>query len=554
MGISPTPEAPSDQQTAPRALPGTSALDAWSLTGRAVPVLAGVAAVLTLVSTRNGPGITPDSVSYLAAARHLAAGDGFRDFTGDALTTFPPGYPALLALGDAIGLDISVWARIVNAAAAAGLVALTWVSARRHVAVPTLALLATCLVTFSRPLHVLASRLWSDTLFLLCCMAFLLLMETALARRQSRAAMLAAAGAVCGVAFLLRYAGAGLVIAGGIVLLLALRRHGLRDLLRAGLAFGLPAAIAPCVLLVRNAGTGSRDLLGPRIPNGRSAGEELGVVLRSLADTFAPAQSLHWLFYGTVVLLGLGVLLRRAKVTRARGPEPAPGDALTLVTWVVAYTAFVIVADVLSSGSLSIRILAPVYVPVIVLTAKMVARALPRVHTGRAGMPPQALLRLDPGRWVVAGAAGLGLVWLGLAVAWAGSYASKDVASLEYGATSGWNQSELSQQVRSVEPGALVVGNNPFAAYLWGHHEPVAMSPGRMVPEQSLWPMSTTELTRRATCSPPVYLAWFDITASSGIEPPESLTDDVRLTVVASTADGTLYRVDPEAADLQTCR
>ena len=62
----------------------------------ALAVLAGVA---TWVATRHGPGLSPDSVTYLSAARNLAAGRGYVDLTGQANTTFAPGYPAVLAAG-----------------------------------------------------------------------------------------------------------------------------------------------------------------------------------------------------------------------------------------------------------------------------------------------------------------------------------------------------------------------------------------------------------------------------------------------------------------------
>jgi RNA 3'-terminal phosphate cyclase len=60
-------------------------------------VLAGIEAGALLLATRAGPGLSPDSVTYVSAARNLTDGHGYSGFTGSALTVFPPAYPALLA-------------------------------------------------------------------------------------------------------------------------------------------------------------------------------------------------------------------------------------------------------------------------------------------------------------------------------------------------------------------------------------------------------------------------------------------------------------------------
>ena len=48
--------------------------------------LSAIAFVITIVATRHGPGVSPDSVSYLTAARTAADGRGFLDFDGSLLS------------------------------------------------------------------------------------------------------------------------------------------------------------------------------------------------------------------------------------------------------------------------------------------------------------------------------------------------------------------------------------------------------------------------------------------------------------------------------------
>ncbi|MFA6234263.1 MAG: hypothetical protein WC824_08770, partial [Bacteroidota bacterium] len=81
---------------------------ALSLTHRLLLVLlALLGAALVLISTSNyGAGLTPDSVGYIGAARHIIAGDGVLSFDGHHLVVQPPLYPALLAIvGGLFGMD-----------------------------------------------------------------------------------------------------------------------------------------------------------------------------------------------------------------------------------------------------------------------------------------------------------------------------------------------------------------------------------------------------------------------------------------------------------------
>ena len=79
-----------------------------------------------------GPGLDPDAMSYLGAARSLAADGTLRvpmapwwsDGASQALTHFPPGYPAVLAVPVALGVSAPMAARMVQAAAAGATAAL----------------------------------------------------------------------------------------------------------------------------------------------------------------------------------------------------------------------------------------------------------------------------------------------------------------------------------------------------------------------------------------------------------------------------------------------
>lgn len=79
-----------------------------------------------------GPGLDPDAMSYLGAAESVARTGAFRipaapwfaDSTTAPLTHFPPGYSSVIAVGITLGADARTAARVTQAIAAAGTVAL----------------------------------------------------------------------------------------------------------------------------------------------------------------------------------------------------------------------------------------------------------------------------------------------------------------------------------------------------------------------------------------------------------------------------------------------
>src|SRR5687768_2666146 len=81
----------------------------------ALLVVGGVCALaLMLWTTALGAGVSPDSVLYIDAARNLLAGKGLVAL-GIPLSHYPPGYPAVLALGGLAGIEPLAGARLLNA-------------------------------------------------------------------------------------------------------------------------------------------------------------------------------------------------------------------------------------------------------------------------------------------------------------------------------------------------------------------------------------------------------------------------------------------------------
>ena len=71
-----------------------------------VAVLAISAVVLSIIATRRAPNAWPDSASYIAGARNIAAGNGYLGYSQQALTVWPPAFSMMLALAIRLGIGV----------------------------------------------------------------------------------------------------------------------------------------------------------------------------------------------------------------------------------------------------------------------------------------------------------------------------------------------------------------------------------------------------------------------------------------------------------------
>ena len=177
------------------------------------------------ISRAPAPGLDPDAMSYVGAGESLArtgrlripAADWWETDSTAALSQFPAGFPAAIALGVGARLEPVQAARAVEAVAAFGtvvaLVLLLQATAGVPAGIIAVLLLAAMPAMFDNYIRVL-----SEPLFLLC----LTLTLVAMVRRPDRPFL---AGLGAAAAELVRYAG---IAASAAVLLWALGRRGTR--------------------------------------------------------------------------------------------------------------------------------------------------------------------------------------------------------------------------------------------------------------------------------------------------------------------------------------
>jgi len=176
--------------------------------------------IIILFTRHGGIGISPDSVVYITAAENLRSTLTLADFTRDPLVDFPAFYPLFLsAIMFLTGLKIIAFASFLNALLFAAIIYLSGVIMEQFLYRSKWykAAFLSCLV-FSPALLEVYSNLWSETLFILLLLLFMMAMHRYF-QSYSRKALVAAA-LIASMASITRYAGITLIGTGGILLLI----------------------------------------------------------------------------------------------------------------------------------------------------------------------------------------------------------------------------------------------------------------------------------------------------------------------------------------------
>lgn len=345
--------------------------------------LAGAALVFA-ATVRSGLGLSPDSASYLSAARSLMSGSGAWIHTGEPLVNQPPLYPALLAvLGWISRGDPLAAARILHCLLFAGIVYLSCVLFRPHLAgFRPLMLAGGAAVLVSGPLLDDAVMLWSESAFVLLTLSFVIGMESYL--RDGSRRWLAVAALSAALAWITRYIGFTLVLTGALVLLISRRRTRvpMRHLL-----FFLAVTMIPILSWGLRNQLVSGTPFGPRAPSAFSLGRNLGLTFYTLLFWCIPPRVtehrplLMLLSGGAGLLLGLGM---RGGAHRIR--QEISALLVPLVFTVLYAGSLVLLSTRTAYDPIGNRLLSPLYIPIgliLLVAARLVRDGLARSFSSR---------------------------------------------------------------------------------------------------------------------------------------------------------------------------
>lgn len=350
-----------------------------------VPIAVG-AAVAISIATKSGVGLSPDSTSYIGAARAILSGKGISlPFTAysdpsefSPMTAFPPLYSLTLASLGLIGVDPLAGARVAAILLFSVNVLLVGVAMQRYTHSTFLSALGSLLALLSTDLLQVHSMAWSEPLFI--CLLVLMVASLGEYLSSHRQRVYLTGCSICGALLLLtRYAGVWFILGTGISLVI-LGKSPLHRRIKDLLMFGAVALMPTLVWFIRN-----RLVSAKVVGRGLSFNPDLTFLQQGLQTVG------RWFFkwdheelLGAVIIVLLS-LLWLIVVMHTSWMEKSPGKdqrllCLLVITWplVLGYIFFLFVLISFSRfDGLDSRILSPAYVLTVLFGLGAIYQLLP---------------------------------------------------------------------------------------------------------------------------------------------------------------------------------
>jgi 4-amino-4-deoxy-L-arabinose transferase-like glycosyltransferase len=512
--------------------------------GVLLAVLVAVPVVLTLVATASGVGISPDSVSYVSAARSLATAGDLISYTGEPLTLFPPGLSVLLGSAQWLGWSAESAAVVLNALCGALLVLATYALGRRALRSDWATLCAAAFVSLSSTTVTVLAMVWSEPLFAVLAMGALLLLSGAIARGVITIRLIVLVGVAVSLATAVRYVGFVLVPVAGLGAWLAMRAHPSRMRWRSVLLVMLASSAGLVVVMMRNAALGS-GLLGERYPAARSLQGAIADTVVQLGSYVAPPES-------TMLTAEAGVVVMVFLMTGAWLAVTRRNAQMTLIA---GYVAVYWVAMLWSQATTRLdtatdRLAFPAFAPMVILVVYgvwSVTTAI--VDQAERFTAASASPRLRRRGAVVARV----VLWSGVAVVAVGAVTISLVHGVRFARAAGEDglflasaasqASPLAQAARDLPGAPGLASNDPWHVYWVVGHSPVLHLP----PDPAEWPAQRVAddlalLSARVADGTVTHVAAFT-DGQAFLSPAVLEGEGLALTEVAAYPDGTLYRV-----------
>jgi 4-amino-4-deoxy-L-arabinose transferase-like glycosyltransferase len=360
----------------------------------ALALIALIGMTLIIRATPNGLGLSDDSIAYIAGARSMVDGNGYREAwlaSNGPVTHFPPAFSSVLAFFGFLGIDPLRGARWVNALIFGLNAWLLGILAWRMTPSLTAGLVLAALFVFSSEMFQVHAVTMSEPLFIFLSLLSFWMFDLHFERRGGGEGWLwlIACGMFVGMAYLTRYAGLALA-ATFIVALLILHNGWKKKLLSTGifLASVIPWALAWSIrnrLIAGN--TTNRAFAWHPLTS-----EQIQPGLRVFSEFLIPIESWRQAILKTgliegLIVLVLGVVLvwvmmtgwKYLSKTQTLTPDPSPKGrgkqpakeviSFTTGLYIFAYLASIVASMLMFDAAtrFRLRILAPVLVSLLIL-------------------------------------------------------------------------------------------------------------------------------------------------------------------------------------------
>jgi hypothetical protein len=241
----------------------------------------------------------PDSIGYLSLAANMLKGRGFRLFTRDWCSDWPPLYPALLGSVDFFVNDPVRTAGIASTVCFATTILTAYVWLGRLTSSILVRLIAVAFLTFDQAITNLYNSALSESLFIPLSLICIYLTDRCVATDRRRYFYLSAVSALA--CCLTRYIGVTIVAAVVLALAMRTKRPVRRNILECAFYVGLVLAPMTCWCLINHHFTG--EYMGERDPGTNSFHDCLMALFQCITNGVGG----HWVLWFLVVIALVGM-------------------------------------------------------------------------------------------------------------------------------------------------------------------------------------------------------------------------------------------------------
>jgi hypothetical protein len=308
----------------------------------------------------GGVGVSPDSIVYLSVARNLNAHAALVDYNQGPLVDFPAFYPLFLATVQFISrVDVLKIAPVLNGLLFSAVILLSNAILKRvEVSSRIYRLLLPLLLALSPALLDIYSMLWSETLFIVILLSFILTLSRYFKSRTLLNLFYCAV--LAGLACVTRYAGVTLIGTGAMLLLFDPSLKIWKKVKHLSWFIGI--AVLPLLLnLIHNAIvndqlTGPRQMtLSPIWSNIVLYGQEIGRWVPGIGGN---------VILSTFFSVGLFVLLVSLFFIRSWYNRNYTTAAQVTTAFFIVYSVFIVGMSTISHfEAMNNRLLSPLYIP-----------------------------------------------------------------------------------------------------------------------------------------------------------------------------------------------
>lgn len=491
-------------------------------------------AVSVLSGSRHGPGLSPDSLGYVAAARSFAESGSLLTISGETMTIWPPGFPIVLGALLRLGLDLEATVVGLNVIFVMLTIALSYILALEALSSRALATLTALVVSVSPSTGRVFRMLWTEPPFMVLTLLVLVILVRACRIARITWWEIVIVGAAVALATSIRFVGFTLIPIAAFGALIASRSRGRARATASAFAAGGIASIGLAAVALRNLGLGAAAL-GDRSPSDLSL---LGVLFQSVrtVGSYLVPRSWMWIAVsiGVLLVMIMAYALWRAAMERESG-------LLLMSFFVGLYWAMLWYSQIATRiDSIGDRLTAPIFTPMVILVISGVRElgGVLQQHSGR-------LLGGSRVRGALAGFAAAFLVMALLgSLAQSVSSAWRDARTgIGYNGITSRN-SPLALAIGDLPAEAGVASNDAAKAYWVSGRSSIAPMPR----VGHYWSAADTardvEALRMLVASGTVdYVAIFG--DYQVLTPASSSQAGIEMRLVATFEDGALYEVAP---------